>query len=162
MTGHKGQIYALAFSVEGRFLASAGSDYKIMLWDLAHGHLLAELSGHTGTIHTLSFSRDGNLLTSGIFGVPYADLCFQFSCVVKNSNYINLFSGSLDCTIKIWDFTKLAEEMSLEDVNVSHNPDIKNNSDNYLLRSYATKSSPILSLHFTRRNLMLAVGMYDS
>ncbi|KAK6623211.1 hypothetical protein RUM43_009063 [Polyplax serrata] len=134
MTGHKGQIYALAFSVEGRFLASAGSDYKIMLWDLAHGHLLAELSGHTGTIHTLSFSRDGNLLTS----------------------------GSLDCTIKIWDFTKLAEEMSLEDVNVSHNPDIKNNSDNYLLRSYATKSSPILSLHFTRRNLMLAVGMYDS
>lgn len=51
--------------MEGRFLASAGSDNKIMLWDLAHGHLLAELSGHTSTIHTLCFSRDGNLLTSG-------------------------------------------------------------------------------------------------
>lgn len=134
MTGHKKQIYSLAFSMEGRFLASAGADCKILLWDLAHGHLLAELSGHTGTIHALSFSRDGNILSS----------------------------GSLDCTVKLWDFTKLAEEMSLEDVNVSHNPDIKNNSDNYLLRSYATKNSPLLTLHFTRRNLMMSVGMYDS
>jgi len=50
--------------------------------------------------------------------------------------------------------------MVLEDVNVSHNPDIKK-SDTYLLRSYGTKNSPLLHLHFTRRNVLLAVGMYE-
>jgi len=71
-------------------------------------------------------------------------------------------SGSLDCTLKLWDFTKLAEEMSLEDVNVSHNPDVKTNSESYLLRTFATKNTSILTLHFSRRNLLLGVGMFDS
>ncbi|CAG2053127.1 unnamed protein product [Timema podura] len=132
MTGHKAPIYTLCFSVEGRFLASAGADCRVLLWDLAHGHLLAELTGHTGTVHSLAFSRDGHILTS----------------------------GALDCSIKLWDFTKLAEEVSLEDVNISHNPDIKK-SDSYLLRSYGTKNSAVLALHFTRRNLLLAIGMFD-
>lgn len=70
--------------------------------------------------------------------------------------------GSMDSTIKVWDFTKLTEEVTLEDVNISHNPEIKKNSDNYLLRSYATKNSPILCLHFSRRNVLLSVSMYDS
>jgi transcription initiation factor TFIID subunit 5 len=132
MTGHKAPIYALCFSVEGRFLASAGADSRVLMWDLAHGHLLAELTGHKGPIHTLAFSRDGHILTS----------------------------GSQDCSVKLWDFSRLAEEMVLEDVNVSHNPDIKK-SDSYLLRSYGTKNSPLLHLHFTRRNVLLAVGMYE-
>ncbi|XP_076756911.1 TATA-box binding protein associated factor 5 isoform X2 [Xylocopa sonorina] len=134
MTGHKAPIYALAFSAEGRFLASAGADHRVLVWDLAHGHLVAALSGHSGTIHCLSFSRDGNILVS----------------------------GSLDSTIKLWDFTKLAEEMSLEDVNVSHNPDVKTNAEAYLLRIFATKNSPVLTLHFSRRNLLLGVGMFES
>lgn len=132
MTGHKAPVYALCFSVEGRFLASAGADSRVLMWDLAHGHLLAELTGHKGPIHTLAFSRDGHILTS----------------------------GSQDCSVKLWDFSRLAEEMVLEDVNVSHNPDIKK-SDSYLLRSYGTKNSHLLHLHFTRRNVLLAVGMYE-
>lgn len=74
----------------------------------------------------------------------------------------NLFlcTGSLDCSVKLWDFTKVTEEMSLEEVNVSHNPDIKKDSD-YLLRSYGTKSSPLLCLHFSRRNVLLAVSMFE-
>ena len=71
-------------------------------------------------------------------------------------------AGSTDCTIKLWDFTRLAEEVALEDVNISHNPDVRKNTDTYLLQSFATKNSSILTLHFTRRNLLLSVGMYDS
>lgn len=133
MTGHKSPIYALAFSVCGRYLSSAGSDCKVLIWDLAHGHLVAELGAHTKPIHSLTFSRCGNLLVS----------------------------GSLDCTVKLWDFTKISEDTSSEDVNISHNPDVKT-GENYLLRSFATKNSPIINLHFTRRNLLLAISMFDS
>lgn len=71
-----------------------------------------------------------------------------------------LSSGGLDCALKLWDFTKLVEDSSSEDVNVSHNPDVKS-GDDYLLRTYSTKNSPLLHLHFTRRNLLLAVTMFD-
>ncbi|KAF6214950.1 hypothetical protein GE061_009695 [Apolygus lucorum] len=134
MTGHKSPIHALAFSVEGRFLASAGADTRILMWDLAHGHLLAELNSHTAPVHCLAFSRDGNILAS----------------------------GSLDCSTKLWDFTKLSEEVSIEDVNVSHNPEIRNNTESYLLRSYATKNSPLNHIVFSRRNVLLAICTYDS
>ncbi|KAB0795862.1 hypothetical protein PPYR_09695 [Photinus pyralis] len=132
MTGHKSPIYVLAFSICGRFLASAGADCNVLIWDLAHGHLVAEFQGHEKTIHTLTFSRCGNLLAS----------------------------GSLDHTLKLWDFNKLSEDTNSEDVNISHNPEVKM-GDLYMLRSFATKSSPIIALHFTRRNLLLAVSMYD-
>ncbi|XP_022904363.2 transcription initiation factor TFIID subunit 5 [Onthophagus taurus] len=132
MTGHKSPIYALAFSVCGRFLASGGSDTKVLVWDLAHGHLVAELGAHEKTIHSLIFSRCGNILAS----------------------------GSLDCTVKLWDFNKLAEDTNSEDVNISHNPEVKN-GEAYLMRSIGTKNSPIVSLHFTRRNLLLAIAVFD-
>ncbi|CAH1118033.1 unnamed protein product [Phaedon cochleariae] len=132
MTGHKSPVHALAFSVCGRYLASAGTDCKVLVWDLSHGHLVAELTGHEKTVHCLSFSRCGNLLVS----------------------------GGLDCTLKLWDFTKLVEETTSDDVNVSHNPDVKSGED-YLLRSFATKSSPLVSVHFTRRNLLIAVALFD-
>ncbi|KAF7284164.1 hypothetical protein GWI33_022415 [Rhynchophorus ferrugineus] len=133
MTGHKQPIQALAFSICGRFLASAGTDCSVLIWDLSHGHLVAELTGHEKTIHCLSFSRCGNVLVS----------------------------GGLDCSIKLWNFTKLTDDTSSEDVNISHNPEVKTGED-YLLRTFQTKNSPLINLHFTRRNLMIAVAVFDS
>lgn len=46
-------------------------------------------------------------------------------------------------------------------MNVSHNPDVKT-GDQFLLRTYSTKNSPILCLHFSRRNLLMSVGMYEA
>lgn len=61
----KGAISVLAFANDGRFLASAGSDRSVLIWDLAHGHLLGIFGDHTERIETLAFSRDGNILVSG-------------------------------------------------------------------------------------------------
>ncbi|KAL3280921.1 hypothetical protein HHI36_004148 [Cryptolaemus montrouzieri] len=132
MTGHKAPIHSLAFSVCGRFLASSGADCRVLIWDLSHGHLVAELTGHEKAVHTLTFSRCGNILCS----------------------------GGLDCCLKVWDFSKITEDISSEEVNVSHNPDVKT-GEQYLLRDFATKSSPLINLHFTRRNLLLAVAAFD-
>lgn len=61
----QGAISILAFSIDGRYLASAGMDRSVLIWDLAHGHLLAVFGGHTERIESLAFSRDGNILVSG-------------------------------------------------------------------------------------------------
>lgn len=58
-------IDALAFSPCGRFLASAGGDKRVLVWDMAHGHLIAEMASHTSTIYAIAFSRDCNILASG-------------------------------------------------------------------------------------------------
>ncbi|CAB0043908.1 unnamed protein product [Trichogramma brassicae] len=134
MTGHKNAIYALTFSMDGRILASAGYDGSVLLHDLAQGHLVAALSSHTANIHSLTFSKDGNLLVS----------------------------GSLDCSIKVWDYRKLTKDLNVDDANVSHNADVKTCTNNYLLRTYRTKSTPVLTTHFSRRNLMLAIGKFDA
>lgn len=62
---HQGSVTVLCFAIDGRFLASAGTDNNILVWDMAHGHLLAVFSAHTERVETLAFSRDGNILVSG-------------------------------------------------------------------------------------------------
>lgn len=78
----------------------------------------------------------------------------------KLLRYVLFFLG-IDCNIKLWDFAKLQEDASGEDVNISHNPDVRN-GEPYLLRSFQTKNSPVIATHFTRRNLLMAVGTFHS
>lgn len=62
----QGPVHSLAFSPNGRFLATGATDGRVLLWDIGHGLMVGELKGHTDTIYTLRFSRDGEILASGI------------------------------------------------------------------------------------------------
>src|SRR5688572_27491023 len=46
-TGHSGWVYSVAFSPDGKLLASGSSDQTIKLWDVATGTELRSLRGHT-------------------------------------------------------------------------------------------------------------------
>src|SRR4051812_28110778 len=58
-SGHKGMILSVAFSPDGKMLASAGEDIGIKLWNVETGKELRTLYGHRSTIRSIVFSADG-------------------------------------------------------------------------------------------------------
>src|SRR5439155_6673502 len=63
-------LYSLAFSPDGRLLASAGNDRMIKLWDVATGQEVRTIPVETQDIFSVTFSPDSERIasTSGHFG----------------------------------------------------------------------------------------------
>jgi transcription initiation factor TFIID subunit 5 len=45
-SGHRSRVFTVDFSPDGNYLASAGEDRKIKIWDLRMGGLYKEFKGH--------------------------------------------------------------------------------------------------------------------
>src|SRR5262245_50389184 len=57
-------VLCVAFSPDGKTLASVGRDGTIKLWDVNTGKNIAVLQGHNGDCWSVSFSPDGKTLAS--------------------------------------------------------------------------------------------------
>ena len=144
LKGHHGWVYSVAYSPDGKTLASGSGDKTIKLWDVATGKEQATLKGHTDEVNSVAYSPDGKTLASGsddktiklwdvATGKEQATLKGHtdwVSSVAFSPDGKTLASGSGDETIKLWDVATGKEQATLkghtaEVTSVAFSPDGK-------------------------------------
>jgi WD40 repeat protein len=65
---HGSYISRVAFSPDGKTLASGSPDGQVLLWQVATGKQIRRLKGHGGSISAVVFSPDGTMVASSSGG----------------------------------------------------------------------------------------------
>lgn len=123
LEGHTAGILDIAFSTDGKLLATASIDTTVRLWDLATRKMLQELK-HINGVRAIAFSPYGNLLVCALNSyVHYSPLNLwdpatgkelQRQSPMKSTSYVTsiafsldgkLLAASSDSEVRLWDPT---------------------------------------------------------
>ena len=151
LRGHKGTIGRIAWSPDGRILASP-SDQTIRLWDAETGECLHTLYGHENRVTSVAFNPAGSTLASSsddktikLWEIGSGKLLRTLEghnetvcSIAFDPAGETLASGSLDHTVKLW-----------------------NLASGKLLRTLKGHQTQVLSVAFDPAGHMLASGADD-
>ncbi|MEG4121733.1 AAA-like domain-containing protein, partial [Microcoleus sp. N9_B4] len=116
LEGYSNSVFSVAWSPDGKTLASASGDNTIKLWNLQTGKPIATLTGHSLLVRSVAFSPDGLTLASASAdntiklwnlqtGKPIATLTGhrnEVTSIAFSPDGKTLASASADNTIKLW------------------------------------------------------------
>ncbi len=112
---HKGPVYAIAISPDGKTIASSGEDLQVHLWDKNSGEIRSTLEGYRNPVKYLTFSYDGRyLLGAGGTEIRIWDLSYGTWKIYKkhvthvynldfNQDATQFLSTSLKNSFYLWD-----------------------------------------------------------
>ncbi len=154
-------VTSVAFSPDGRFLATGRDDLTVKLWDVATGQEMRTLSGHKSRITDVAFSPDGRLFasTSNERRVKLWDVATgQEARIILGEHTLGitsvdfapdgktLASGSHDNTIKLWDISTMLNTGAATGQEV---------------RTLSGHTSGVISVAFSPDGRLLASGSND-
>ncbi|CZR68414.1 related to WD40-repeat protein (notchless protein) [Phialocephala subalpina] len=135
LEGHSGVVYLVAFSPDGKLIASVSGqviyrpgDNTVRLWDAVTGAALQTLEHYSAFVGSVAFSPDGKLVISGsdygtiqlwdiVAGVALRTLrgySGRIYSVAFSPNGKQVVSGFEDGTVQLWDVATGAVLQTLE------------------------------------------------
>ncbi|KAJ5640336.1 uncharacterized protein N7484_008198 [Penicillium longicatenatum] len=117
LEGHGDSVNSIAWSQDGRRLASGSDDNTVRIWDPATGQCASILEGHGDSVNSIAWSQDGRRLASGSddntvrIWDPATGQCVStlgghsesVLSITWSQDGSRLASGSGDNTVRIWD-----------------------------------------------------------
>jgi WD40 repeat protein len=115
LAGGGGSVYSVAFSPDGRVLATGNDDGSVRLWDAINANQLSPLIGHTSAVYGVAFSHDGSALASASLDgtarvwdvrdariVASAQFPTNLHCIAFSPDDSTIALGAFDGLLRLW------------------------------------------------------------